>query len=282
MKTVGLKSFTIWLSLAGSLLFLLGACSSDEVSSSQYSSLQDKVLQNVFNKATIEAKQYQTAQQLGIDVTLMESVADLPKDMRLQYKAIELSPAELSDLTHGIKVLPAILSKYPVNILQETLNHIYIFKELLVDDIYFAGTYHDNTIYIQSDTSQQMAATVHHELSTLFAKLYSFPITEWMNSSSEIMPYKLSFEATEQISKSDDSLVGTVKLFQEGYLSAYSTMDPENDLNLYAQTIFTTPDVMATLIQRYPKISTRYEIVKQFYLDIDPGFKPVFDNVDNH
>ncbi|GAA3936837.1 hypothetical protein [Litoribacillus peritrichatus] len=211
-----------------------------------------------------------------IDITQMQSKQELPVEMFQQYQSIQFQQSTEEEISKTLSILPDALEKYPSNILKNTLGNITLFKTLIVDSIGFAGTYGNQQIFISTLNPEYVEATLHHELSTLLILKYPFKQTDWINSSSSSIPYQLSFEP----SSLDYTAITNETLFQEGYLSHYSTQDPENDLNMYAETIFSNPEGMSQLVATYPKIKERYQIVKAFYLSIDTGFKPVFDRID--
>lgn len=212
----------------------------------------------------------------GIDILQAQTENELPAVMFQQYSSVKLRPSSEEKLEESLILLPGILDKYPKTVLDETLRRIWFYDDLLVDGVDFAGTYGENEVFISISDLQSIGLTIHHEISTLLLMKYPFDITGWVNSSSEKVPYQLSFESSTK----DYSLLGNEELFTEGYLSQYSTKDPENDFNMYAETIFSNPEVMEKLVNTYPKIKERYEHVKKFYLSIDSEFQPVFSKID--
>ena len=69
-------------------------------------------------------------------------------------------------------------------------------------------------------------------------------------------------------------------LLNRGLLNSYSDSGVENDFNSYAEVVFTNPKKMKRLIAEYPIVKRKYKVFKDFYMNIDQGFAPVFNKID--
>ena len=64
---------------------------------------------------------------------------------------------------------------------------------------------------------------------------------------------------------------------RQGLVSSYGKANAENDINSYAELIFTEPKTMKAYIRKYPRIGPKYEMLKRFYLSASPEFSAVFN-----
>jgi hypothetical protein len=67
---------------------------------------------------------------------------------------------------------------------------------------------------------------------------------------------------------------------KEGLVSRYGKVNAENDINTYAELVFTQPEEMKVFINKYPVVMKKYEMLKKFYLSISPEFEAVFRLID--
>ena len=63
---------------------------------------------------------------------------------------------------------------------------------------------------------------------------------------------------------------------EQGLVSSYGKANAENDINTYAELIFTDPEKIQTYIRTYPIIKKKYILLKAFYLSISPHFGNFF------
>ncbi|MBI3561253.1 MAG: hypothetical protein HY080_05990, partial [Gammaproteobacteria bacterium] len=60
-------------------------------------------------------------------------------------------------------------------------------------------------------------------------------------------------------------------LLQQGFLSDYGMTNMENDVNTYAEMLFTEPEKLMALATRYPRINAKYQLLTQFYQSLVPS-----------
>jgi hypothetical protein len=176
----------------------------------------------------------------GIDLVPLNNNSQLPPTLLQQYGEVVFRAPNQQQLQRVSKLMPSVTASYPKVVLQDFLQYIYVYNTLHIDGAEYAGTYSDHAIYLSSrqDDPNELAATFHHELSSILAHRYTFPTEAWINSSSEKILYSLDTNTTHNIMQENTGLKATEALLNEGYLSRYSTTDPENDFNLYAERIY--------------------------------------------
>jgi hypothetical protein len=80
--------------------------------------------------------------------------------------------------------------------------------------------------------------------------------------------------------KAIDSYEADEASLNEGLVSRYGKVNAENDINTYAELVFTQPEAIKNFIKKYPLMMNKYQILKQFYLSISPEFETVFNQID--
>jgi len=62
----------------------------------------------------------------------------------------------------------------------------------------------------------------------------------------------------------------------DGFLSAYGATSVENDLNVYAETIFTDAERVVRLAKSQPRVARKAGLLMGAYTNLDPRFKALF------
>jgi hypothetical protein len=60
----------------------------------------------------------------------------------------------------------------------------------------------------------------------------------------------------------------TDELLRQGFLVGYNKTNIENDLNVYAEYLFTKKEHLETLAKKYPLVNQKVKLFKKFYTDI--------------
>lgn len=225
------------------------------------------------------ARQY----QVNIIATLDDDFIDLAwRGNPANGKASPISDYELARFS---KLLPRFFQSYPVAIIQNDLQAIKLSAALEFHGVSYGGTSHGATLYLTSTghangyTDEYIAQLFHHEFSSLLMRKYPFPVKQWTASNQPDFTYAKNTTEILRSIREDRDMTGNEALYKNGFLSKYAMSTLENDFNTYAETLFTDPMQLARLVKTYPKIKQKYQLLKRFYLGIDPGFLPVFELV---
>jgi hypothetical protein len=65
---------------------------------------------------------------------------------------------------------------------------------------------------------------------------------------------------------------GTKADYEDGFITDYGRTTFENDFNEYAAMIFTHPQKFKRIMNQYPKVRGKFQILLEFYHKIDPIF----------
>lgn len=183
------------------------------------------------------------------------------------------------------KILPKVLALYPPDVIKTNLKSIKLSKEVSFYGVRYGGSSIGHIVYLtdagrdEGFTDFYLSQTFHHEFSSVLMKNHDFPTQKWFDANPPDVKYQTDFEKYLKSIAEDRDLKGNDYYYQRGMMSKYSYSTLENDFNLYAQTVFNEPMRMKTLINKYPRIKTKYEILKGFYLSVSPEFSAVFDRI---
>ena len=183
------------------------------------------------------------------------------------------------------KILPKVLALYPPDVIKNNLKAIKLSKEVWFYGVRYGASAIDHTVYLTDSGREEgftdfyISQTFHHELSSVLMRNHAFPTQTWLDANPPDVKYQTDFENYLKSIAQDRDLKGNDYFYQRGVMSKYSYSTLENDFNLYAQTVFNEPVRMKMLINQYPRIKTKYEILKAFYLSISPKFSTVFERI---
>jgi hypothetical protein len=231
-----------------------------------------------------------------------KSLQDLAKtyDLTIDYQAgpefidaqgrlapINGKAAQLSEfgIARFSKILPKVLAIYPPDVIKRDLKAIKLSKEVWFYGVRYGASAFGHTVYLtdggreQGFTDFYIAQTFHHEFSSVLMKSHAFPTQQWFEANPPDVKYQTDFERYLKSIAEDRDLEGNDYYHQRGMMSKYSYSTLENDFNLYAQTVFNEPLRMKSLINQYPRMKAKYEILKAFYLSLSPGFSVWFDRI---
>lgn len=199
-------------------------------------------------------------------------------------KYIKVSPIGESDKSLLLNILIDELDKYPKVVLDNDLKGISLSGKLSFYDIECGGTYLGNRIYLSSindfngNREAYIREAFHHEFSSILLKNRNFPSAEWEATLPENFHYVESEKERVAILKEGMNLEETrADILEKGFVNDYGMLNIENDINTYAQILFTNPKKLAMLAAKYPRISPKHEIIKQFYSGLKPDHEWVFN-----
>jgi hypothetical protein len=109
---------------------------------------------------------------------------------------------------------------------------------------------------------------------------YDFPAFDWLALNPEGFSYIINPVKINAYMNSLDSYEADEATLKEGLVSRYGKVNAENDINTYAELVFTQPEEMKVFINKYPVVMKKYQMLKQFYLSISPEFEAVFGMID--
>ena len=228
------------------------------------------------------AKCSQLKQEYGIAVKKIVRTDQLPSSIVFRQKnneaEIELIPPSKNQFVNYLNILEGALGKYPPDLLAKHLDLVYIGGGYRENGGIITGLYEKRKLYLfynhpQGDNSAIfLEQTFHHEFSSVLIQAYDFPVFEWL----ALIPKKFDYIINPVKINDYMNSVATYRpdksQLEQGLVSSYGKANAENDINTYAELIFTEPKRMQTYINTYPIIKKKYALLKAFYLSISPHF----------
>ena len=209
----------------------------------------------------------------------------LPPEWREPPANGEASRIDDRELARLLRQLPSWLDKYPVSVLRENLREVRLSGRLKFFDVLYAGTSDADVVWLVSEGKRLgfsdtfLELTFHHELSSLLMYRHAFPIDDWMEASPAGFEYMTEWDEFLGAVERRRKLDGDPLLYRKGLLGAYGRTNLENDVNLYAELSFTDPQRMKRLVEKYPAVRAKYEVLKSFYVSISPEFETWFARI---
>jgi hypothetical protein len=226
----------------------------------------------------------------GIQSHRLEQKDQLPQSVIFKIRdgesTVQLSPVNDAQYLAYLKVVQKALLKYPPAPIKKHLKDLYIGGPYQENDAVITGMYEGNKIYLfynhefGNNSSLFLEQTFHHELSSILIQNYDFPAFDWLKLNPKDFNYIINPVKIDAYMNSIDSYEADEAALKEGLVSRYGKVNAENDINTYAELVFTQPEEMKMFIKKYPVVMKKYQMLKQFYLSISPEFKTIFSQID--
>ncbi|MEQ9220896.1 MAG: hypothetical protein RLO17_22770 [Cyclobacteriaceae bacterium] len=164
-------------------------------------------------------------------------------------------------------IINDFLSQYSYAFLQVNLHKIHLLKRLyFYDRENHGGGYSKTDIYliVHAQDYDYLLGKLHHLFSRMLYRNYGpnfFPTKEW----SAINDSEFKYGATEAIDLS------TEERRTKGLLEQASVYSIESDFNVFVNWIFTKPEKLQEICEKYDKIREKYNLVIQFYDQMNSG-----------
>ncbi len=239
------------------------------------------------DNSKISAKIYS---QFGVESHRLEQQDQLPQSVIFKVKegesTVKLSPIDDDRYLAYLKIAQKALFKYPPDLIKKHLKALYIGGPYQENDAIITGMYEHNKIYLfynhesGNNSSLFLEQTFHHEFSSILIQTYDFPAFDWLALNPKGFSYIINPVKIDTYMNSLDSYEADDATLKEGLVSHYGKVNAENDINTYAELVFTQPEEMKVFINKYPVVMKKYLMLKQFYLSISPEFEAVFRLID--
>lgn len=172
------------------------------------------------------------------------------------------------------------LSKYPAGALANELTAVYFLKSMKFYDVEYGGTNSTDILYLTDDgismgyTDLYLEQTFHHEYSSILLRNHPtyFDEQKWKNVNIAGFDYNDPENGIGAIRNNESSQDLDTALCKKGFLTQYSLSGIENDLNTFAQNIFSPSPGFWKIVDQYPRINKKFNLFVAFYHKIDPMF----------
>ncbi len=178
------------------------------------------------------------------------------------------------------EIIVKALKKYPAAALQKDLKAIYFLKSISFYDVGYGGTNSTDALYLTDDgtgtgySDLYLEQTFHHEYSSILYRNHPSFINEkeWKKANIKDFDYNDPENGVGAIRNNESSQDLDTALCKKGFLTQYSLSGIENDINTFAQNIFSPSEGFWKIVDQYPRIKKKVKILIDFYNKIDDHF----------
>jgi len=225
------------------------------------------------------------ADSYGVDVVYEVGPDFLPQEWQAPPLNGTATAIDHRELSRVLQLLPRWLEKYPVTILQENLVSVRLCRALEIVGVSYGGANHQGDLYLTVGTEGEgysarfLELTFHHEFSSILMYYHEFPRDEWLAANPPEVEYVIEPNQVLDLAQQERATEGTEELYRIGLLAEYARADLVNDVNMYAEVTFGEPERMKRLVDTYTAVRAKYEVLKSFYLGLDPRFADWFARI---
>lgn len=189
-------------------------------------------------------------------------------------------PIAIAEIGRSKTIMVKALGKYPMAALSKDLKAVYFLKSMTFYDVGYGGTNSTDALYLTNNGSAQgytdlyLEQTFHHEYSSILYRNHPSWINEknWTNTNITGFNYNDPENGVGAIRKNQSSQDLDTVLCRKGFLTQYSLSGLENDINTFAQNLFSPSPGFWQLVDQYPRINKKLKLLVEFYNRIDPVF----------
>lgn len=170
------------------------------------------------------------------------------------------------------KATPSIylfLNSYSSSLLSTSLSRLFLVKDIQYLNSSVGGISDGKNILVNlnnypGDLNMVYGTILHHEFSSNIYKNNSFTSRISWKLNGNYYVDTVEFLKT-CLDNSTFAWEESSQLYKMGFIRNYSRTNPENDFNVYAETLFTKPQKIKQLAIEYPLIRKKLIHFKQFY-----------------
>lgn len=198
----------------------------------------------------------------------------LPSSWLSGKSKVRVDKPDINKVNNDMKDLEKALSKYPSNLIKNEVSNVYLVGNIFSGRASFYGTNSRTNLYIASKDNNEIEKTFHHEFSSILLRNnpQHFDKYSWSKLNSE----SLSTSSENAMRSGFTSLDFNEKLLSKGYLSDYSLSNMENDFNMYAERLFAGEKEFWEIVDKYPKVKEKTDLVIDFYNKLDHVYTESF------
>jgi hypothetical protein len=220
----------------------------------------------------------------GIVISFSYSQTIFPdswQELPINAKGEQLDIAEIQRCK---AVMVKALSKYPAAALQKNLEIVYFLKSMKFYDVGYGGTNSTDALYLTDGgtamgyTDLYLEQTFHHEYSSILYRNNPSFIDEegWKKANIPGFDYNDPENGVGAIRNNQSSQEHDTALCKKGFLTQYSLSGMENDINTFAQNIFSPSADFWKIVDQNPRIKRKVNLLVSFYNKIDPLFTEAY------
>ena len=216
----------------------------------------------------------------GILVSFKYSSSIFPADWQAAPISAKGEAITATEISRSKSIMAKALKKYPAIALLKELKTVYSLKEMKFYNLGYGGTNSNDALYLTNNgvklgfTGLYLEQTFHHEFSSILYRNHPsyFDEAGWKNANITGFDYNDPEAGVGAIRKNQSSQDLDTALCTKGFLTQYSLSGMENDINTFAQNLFSASENFWLYVDRYPRINKKTKLLIAFYNKIDPLF----------
>lgn len=216
----------------------------------------------------------------GVNVKFNYAKSIFPESWQVAPINANGKPIAVSEINRSKTIMVKALRKYPLALLQKNLWAVYFMGQMEFYGVGYGGTNTPGSLYLTNDgipmgySDLYLEQTFHHEYSSILFRNYTSYFNEagWQNANLPGFTYNDPDEGVGAIRNNLSSQDLDTVLCEKGFLTQYSQSGMENDINTFAQNIFSPSEGFWKLADRYPRINKKVKLLIAFYNKIHPLF----------
>jgi hypothetical protein len=231
-----------------------------------------------FAVSIISAQAVYVDERTGITISFKTDGKMFPTSWEL-YDDPEYRSLPKYDYKRTKNIISKALSKYPVYLLKANLKKIYVLEYLSFDGVGYGGTYTSGSIFIVNEGVLNgyddlfVEQTFHHEFSSVlynnYIGRYGDAETVWSICNEGEEYGDGGFNAMKN---GTDGLYFDDEINEKGFIYEYARSDKENDYNSLVENIFAPGEGFWDIVEKYPRIKCKVDILLSLYKILDPVF----------
>ena len=207
-----------------------------------------------------------------------------PRDWRVppvSAQARGLMPNQVKPQLDAVK---RAMSRYSPELIRQNISRVYIVNGLSFYGLDYGGTYSHDRVYLVAckHNTGIVEASFHHEFSSILLRNHGnrFPKNDWF---AELPPgTQYRFGGVEALRSGEISLAWSPQFHAQGFLCEYGKASFEEDVNTFAEALFTGQGVFR-LAAQYPRIARKVHLLVSFYSSLDPALtRSSFENIEKN
>ncbi len=226
----------------------------------------------------------------GVTIGFRYSVSIFPETWQMTPISARGEQISASEIARSKSVIARALSKYPALSLKKDLRVIYFLRSMKFYEVGYGGTNSTDALYLTNDgvamgyNDLYLEQTFHHEYSSILYRNHPSFMDEdaWKKANIPGFDYKDPENGVGAIRNNESSQDLDTALCRKGFLTQYSLSGMENDINTYAQNIFSPSAGFWKIADQYPRVKTKVKLLIAFYNQVDPLFTEDYFRKLNH
>lgn len=220
----------------------------------------------------------------GVTISFSYSPAIFPESWQKNPINATAEKIIASEIQRSKSVMVKALSKYSFSALENDLKIVYFIKSIKFYDVGYGGTNSTEALYLTNNgaalgySDLYLEQTFHHEYSSILYRNHPSFIDEqgWKKANIAGFDYNDPENGVGAIRNNQSSQDLDTALCKKGFLTQYSLSGIENDINTFAQNIFSPSAGFWGIADQYPMIKRKVGLLIAFYNKIDPLFTEAY------